>query len=242
MRFRALEAFQLRGATWSGQGISSRPGPSKGPFMTHLPPGGGVPRVHGARSAGPPRLPLFATPWSGRHLATVAAGAHPRRRPPNVWSPGVPAPPGPWYWLVASGTPMGWRGGCLAAGLVRGSVHQYCLGRCNALFACARRLRLVWGVGAGAGFCVFSVPLLPPRVPRAACGGSSRLGVPYPFPLVHRFMRSVRSASSVRLPFWYFPRALCVCVRSRSRGVRALPPSPGRFGARTSRGSGAGRR
>ena len=27
---------------------------------------------------------------------------------------GEPAPPGPCYWLVASDTPLGWRGGCLA--------------------------------------------------------------------------------------------------------------------------------
>ena len=82
--------------------------------MTHLLPGGGVPRVHRARSPVPPRLPHFATPRSVRHLATVVAGAYPLRRPLDAWSPGLLAPPGPCYWLVASGTPMGWRGGCLA--------------------------------------------------------------------------------------------------------------------------------
>ena len=210
--------------------------------MTHLLPGGAVLRVHGAQSPVPPWLPLFATPRSVRHLATLAAVAYPLRRPPNAWLPGPPAPPGPCFWLVASGTPMGRRGGCLAAGLVRGSVRHYCLGGCSALFVCARRWRQVRGVGAGAGSYVFPVPPLPPRVPRAACGGWYRPGVPYPRPLVRHSMRSVRSAGLVRLPFWYSPRALRVCVRSRSRGVRALPPSPGRCGARTSRGSGAGRR
>ena len=39
-------------------------------------------------------------------------------------------------------------------------------------------------------------------------------------------MRSVRSAASVRLPFWYSPPVLDVSVRSRSRGVRAPPPLP----------------
>ena len=29
---------------------------------------------------------------------------------------------------------MGWRRGCLAAGLVRCGVHHYCLGGCSALF------------------------------------------------------------------------------------------------------------
>ena len=82
------------------------------------------------------------------------------------------------------------------------------------------------GVGAGAGCCVFSVSPCPPRVSCAVCGGPSCLGVPYPRSLVRHSMRSVRSAGSVRLPFWFFPRGLCVCVRSRSRGVRAPPPHP----------------
>ena len=80
------------------------------------------------------------------------------------------------------------------------------------------------GVGAGAGCCVFPVSPFPPRVSWAVCGGPSRPGVPYPRSRVRHSMRSVRSAGSVRLPFWYSPRVLCVCVRSRSRGVRAPPP------------------
>ena len=147
MTFRVLDVLRPRGATWSGEVISSRPGPSGGPFMTHLLPGGGVPRVHGAGSPVPLRLPHFATPRSVRHLATVVAGAYPLRRPPDAWSPGLPAPPGPCYWLVASGTPMGWRGGFLAAGLVRSTVCYYCLGGCSALVTCARRSRQGWGSG-----------------------------------------------------------------------------------------------
>ena len=111
---RVLDAFRPRGATWSGQVISSPPGPSGQPSKTHLLPGGGVPRVHRARSPVPPPRPRFATPRSVHQFAAVAAGAYPLRRPPNAWSPGAPAPPGPCYWLVASGTPLGWRGGCLA--------------------------------------------------------------------------------------------------------------------------------
>ena len=70
-----------------------------------------------------------------------------------------------------------------------------------------------------------SLPCPSPRpcVPRAACGGSSRPGAPYPRPPVWHSMRSVHSESSVRLPLWYSLCALCVCVRSRSRGV----PLPG---------------
>ena len=72
--------------------------------------------------------------------------------------------------------------------------------------------------------CVSLFSPFPPRVSRAACGGLSRPGVPYPRSLVRHSTRSVRSACSVWLPFWWSPRALCVCVPSRSRGVRS-PPS-----------------
>ena len=133
-----------------------------------------------------------------------------------------------WYWLVASGTPLGWCGGCLAAGLVRGSVRHYCLGGCSALFVCARRSRQVWEARAGAGFCVFPIPPLPPSVPRAACGGLSCPDVTYRRPLVRQSMRSVRSAGLVWFPFWYSTHVLCVCVHSRSCGVRPfLPPRVG---------------
>ena len=80
----------------------------------HFLPGGGVPRVHRARSPVPPWLPRFATPRLVHQFAAVASGACPPRRPPNAGSAGAPAPPGPCYWLVASRTPLGWRGGCLA--------------------------------------------------------------------------------------------------------------------------------
>ena len=85
------------------------------------------------------------------------------------------------------------------------------------------------GVGTGAGCCVFPVSPGPPRASCAVCGGLSRRDVPYPRSLVRHSMRSVRSAGSVRLPSWFSPRVLCVCVRSRSRDVRA-PSSPPRVG------------
>ena len=171
---------------------TSPPGPSGGPFMTHILPGRGVLRVHGARSPVPPRLPHFATPRSVRHLATVVAGAYLLRRRLDAWLPGPPTPPGPCYWLVTRGTPMGWRGGCPARGLVRSPVCYYCLGGCSALVVCARRSRHVWGVGAGAGSC-FS-PWAPPcpRFPPSVCCGLSCRGVP-------------------SLPCWYaIPCSLCV--------------------------------
>ena len=226
MILRVLDAFRPRGATWSVQVISSLPGPCGGPFMTHLLPGGGVPRVHRARSPVPPRLPHFATPRSVHRLAAVAAGAYQPRRPPDVWSPGAPAPPGSCYWLVASGTPVGWRGGCLASGLVRGAVRYYCLGGCSALVLCERRSRPVRGGRAGVWCRVLLISPFPPRLSRAVFGGPSRPGVRCPRSLVRHSMRSVRSAGSVRLPFWYSPRVLCVCVRSRPRDVRAPPLLP----------------
>ena len=79
------------------------------------------------------------------------------------------------------------------------------------------------GVRSGTWCCVSPFSPFPPRVLRAACGGLSRPGVPYPRSLVRHSMRSVRSARSVRLPFRLSPRVLFVCVRSRSRGVRSPP-------------------
>ena len=117
-------------------------------------------------------------------------------------------------------------------GLVRGTVCHYSLGRCSSLVVCAQRSRQVRGVGDGAGPHV--PPLLPPvsRAHRGACGGLCRLGVASPRLPVRLSMRSVRSAGSVRSPFRSATPALCVCVRLRSRGVRALRPM---------RGSGVGR-
>ena len=193
--------------------------------MTHLLPGGGVPQVHGARSLVPLRFPHFATPRSVRHLATVVAGAYPLRYLPDAWSTGLPAPPGPCYWLVASGTPIGLRGGCLAVGLVRSTVCHYCLGGCSALVVCAWRSRLAWGVGAGAGSCVSPWAPPCPRDPRGACCGLSCPGLSSLRLLVRHSMRSVRSAGSVRLPFGSTPRVRCVFVRSCSSGVRPPPLS-----------------
>ena len=189
--------------------------------MTHHLPGGGVPRVHVARSPVPPKLPHFATPRSWCHLATVVAGAYPRRHPPDAWSPGLLAPPGPCYWLVATGTPMGWRGVCLAARLVPSTVCYYCFRECCALVVCARLCKSV-----GSGPVPALAPLFP-GVPRGACCGLFPPGVPSLCVPVRHSMRSVRSAGSVWLPFGSVPRVRPVWVRSCSRGVRASPPPPG---------------
>ena len=156
---RVLDVFRPRGATWSGQVISSPPCPSGGPSKTHLLPGGGVPRVHRARSPVPPRLPRFATPRSVHQFADVAAGAYPPRRPPIAWSPGVPAPPGPCYWLVASGIPLGWVGVWRSAPLLPWRVQ------------CPVRVCVALAAGSGVSgrylvLCLSRFPLPSPRVPR----------------------------------------------------------------------------
>ena len=96
--------------------------------------------------------------------------------------------------------PLGLDLGCLAQGLGRGAVRHYCLGGCSAPSGCARRSRPVRGARAGTWCCVSPVSAFPPRVSRAACGGPSRPGVPYPRSLVRHSTRSVRSASWVPLP------------------------------------------
>ena len=224
MILRVLGALPLRGAIWSGKVISSSSSPSGGPFMTHFLHGGGVPWVHEIRSPVPLRLLHFATPLSVCHLATVVAGAYPPRLPPNAWSPGVPALLALCYWLVASGTPTGWRGGYLAAELVRSTVCYYCLGGCTALVLCARRSRQVPGVGAGAGSRVSPLPSLPsPALFTVHVAGRP---VRVFLPLTCRYaIRCVLCVPRAQLSRPSGPRCLpaaCICTRAPA----ALAPLP----------------
>ena len=105
-------------------------------------------------------------------------------------------------------------------------MRHYCLGGCSALSVCARRSRPVRGARAGTWCCVSPISPFPPRVSRAACGGPSRPGVPYPRSLVRHFTRTVRSACSVRLPLLVVPVfPLRVCALALPR--RPLPPPLG---------------
>ena len=184
--------------------------------------------IHRAWSPVPPRLPHFATPGSVRHLATVVAVAYPPRRPPNTWSPGVPAPPGPCYWLVASGTSTAWRRGCLAAGLVRGTVCYCCLGGSSALVLCARRWRQIWGVGAGAGSRVSPLPpaLLQRswrcvwRVILSGCAFPSPAGTPFHAVSAFRELGPVDLRVRAACP-------LSACALVLARLVRPPPPEVG---------------
>ena len=208
--------------------ISSPPGPRGRPSKTHLLPGGGVPRVHRAQSPVPPWLPRFATPRSLHQFAAVVAGAYPPRRPPNAWSPGVPVLPGPCYWLVASGTPVGWRGGCLALGLVRGAMRHYCLGRCSALVVCVRRSRPVrGGWGRCRVLCLPSFPLPAPRFLRCVwravlswCPLSSLARTPF------HAVSAFHGLGPVALPV-FAACPLCVCALVLLRRPRPPPPLPG---------------
>ena len=197
--------------------------------MTHLLPGGGVPWVHRAPSPVPPRLPRFATPRSVHPLAAVAAGAYPPRLPPNAWSPGVPELPGPCYWLVTSGTPVGWRRGCLALGLVRGAMRHYCLGGCSALVVCVRRLRPVrGGWGRCRMLCLPCFPLPAPRFLRcvwravpSGCPLSWLGGTPFHAVCAFCGLGPVALLVSPACP-------LCVCALALLR--RPRPPPPPRVG------------
>ena len=140
----------------------------------------------------------------------------PGRRRCRARATGLSSMGPPWAGAEAA-QPWGWCVALCATHALAGAVPWSCVwGDCG-------RFR---GVGAGAGCCVFPVSPYLPRVSCAVCGRLSRLGVPYPRSLIRHSMRSVRSAGSVRLPFWFSPCVLCVCVRSRSRSVRAHPPLP----------------
>ena len=227
MRFAGSRRLSAPGGHLVGPGDILPTGSYWGPSKMHLLPGGGVPRVHRARSPVLPRLPLFATPRSVRQFAAVAAGAYPPRCPPNAWSPRVPVLPGPCYWLVASGSPLGWRGGCLALGLVSGAMRNYCLGRCSALVVCVRRSPPVQG-----GMCrcrVFCLPCSPLPAPRflrcvwravpSGCPLSSPAGTPF-----HAVCAFRGLGPAALLVFPACP--LCVCALALSRRPRP-PPLPG---------------
>ena len=224
---RVLDVFRPRGATWSGQVLSSPRDSSGGPSKTHLLPGGGVPRVHRARSPVPPRLPRFATPRSVHQFAAVAAGAYPSRCPPNVWSPGAPAPPGPVLLACRQWDPLGLarRLPCLGVGAWRSAPILPWRVQCP-VRVCAALAAGSGGLGTVPG--VVSLPFPPSR---PAC------------PALRVAGRPVRVSRT--LARWYaIPRGLCfprarsgcfsgspcvpfACVCARAPAASAPPPPLG---------------
>ena len=237
---RVLDAFRPRGATWSGQVKSSPPGPNWGPSKTHLLPGGGVPRVHRARSPVLPRLPRFATPRSVHQFAAVAAGAYPLRRPPQCVVARGAGAAGPVLLACRQWDPLG-----LARRLPSLGVGAW---RCAPLLPwrvqCPIRVCAALAAGSGGFGPVPGVVSLSFPPSRPACPALRVAGHPVQV--------------SLTLARWYaIPRGLCVpsarsgcpsgspcvpfaCVCARAPAASA-PPPPGWCGVRTSRGPGTGR-
>ena len=177
----------------------------------------GAPSLPGFPISPLPGQCINSQPWLRALTHCVAPLMHGR--------PGGSALPGPCYWLVASGTPVGWRGGCLALGLVRSAVRHYCLGGCSALVVCARRSRPVrGGWGWGLVLCLPRFPLSAPRFLRSVwravpsgCPLSSLAGTPF------HAVCAFRGLGPVAL--LVFPACpLCVCALALSRRPRHPPP------------------
>ena len=120
---------------------------------------------------------------------------------------------------------MGWRGGCLASGLVRGAVRHYCLGGCSALVMCAPRSRPVRG---GWGRCrVLCLPRFPLpalcflrcvlRAVPSGCPLTSLAGTPF-----HAVCPFHGLGPVALLVFPACP--LCVSALALSRHPRPSPP------------------
>ena len=224
---RVLDAFRPRGATWSGQVISS-PGPSGGPSKTHLLPGGGVPRVHRARSPVPPRLPRFRHSPVSASIRSCGCGHLPTASPPQCVVARGTGAAGPVLLARRQWDPLGlaqrlpslevwaWRSAPLLPWQVQCPVRV-----CAALAAGSG------GSGRYLVLCLSRVAGRPVRVslilarwyaiPRGLCVPPARSSCP---------------SGSARVPF------ACVCARAPAASA---PRPPGWSGVRTSRGPGTGR-
>ena len=124
--------------------------------------------------------------------------------------------------------PVGWRGGCLALGLVRGAVCHYCLGRCSALVVCARRSRPVRGGWSRCRvLCLPRCPLPAPRFLRcvwravlSGCPLSLLAGTPFHAVCAFRGLSPVALLVFPACPFR-------VCALALLRRPRPPPSLPG---------------
>ena len=127
-------------------------------------------------------------------------------------------------------------------GLVRGAMRHYCLGGCSALVVCVRHSRPAGGGwGRSRVLCLPRFPLPAPRFLRcvwravpSGCPFSSLTGMPFHVVCAFGGLGPVALLVFAACP-------LCVSPRAVGASAPPPPPSPGRCGARTSRGPGAGR-
>ena len=202
-----LDAFRPRGATWSGQAISSPPGPSGGPAKTDLLPGGGVP---GFTGLGAPSLPGFpvsplpgqcinSQPWlrALTHRVAPLMRGRPGRRRRRARATGL-SPVGPPWAGAEAALPRGWGVAQCATTALAGAVPRPCVRGARGRFG---------GLGPVPG--VVSLPFPPSR---PAC------------PALRVAGRPVRV--SLTLACWYaIPRGLCV-PRARSGCPSGSPRVP----------------
>ena len=190
--------------------------------MAQLLPGGGVPRVHGARSPVPPWLPLFGT---SRSVRQQGSSRLPTALPPYcLVAPGAGAA-GPvllacCQWDLhgsARRLPSHGAGAWRSAPLLPWRV-QCPIGVCAALAVGQG------GQGRRRISSLYLTPRRPSLAPLAPCVARCPIQVSlHPALLIRHSKRSLLSASSGRLPVCC---ALCVCCvyeRSRSRGLRVCP-------------------
>ena len=184
--------------------------------MTHLLPGGGVPRVHRARSPVPPRLPHVATPRSVHQFAAAlppycvvpggAGAAGPVLLACRQWEPGGLA------WRLPSPGTGAWRSAPLLPWRVQ------CPGR-----VCAALAASLGGWDRCRVFCLPRFPLPAPRFLRcvsravlAACPLSSHAGTPF------HAVCAFRGLGPFALLM--FPASpLCVCALALSHRPRPFP-------------------
>ena len=222
---RVLDAFRPRGATWSGQVISSPPGPSGGPSKTHLLPGGGAPGFTGLGAPSFPGFPVSplpgqcinSQPWlrALTHCVAPLLRGRPGRRRRRARATGL-SPVGPLG--LARRRPSLGVGAWRCAPLVPWRVQcPVCV--CAALAAGSR------GSGRYLVLCLSRFPLPVPRVPRcvwravpSGCPLPSLAGTPFHAVCAFRALGPVALLVFPACPFR-------VCALALPR--RPLPPPLG---------------
>ena len=220
---RVLDAFRPRGATRSGQVISSPPGPSEGPSKTHLLPGGGFPGFTGLGAPSFPGFPVSplpgqcinSQPWlqALTHCVAPLMRGRPGRRRRRARATGL-SPVGPPWAGAEAAYPRGWGVALCATTALAGAVPRLCVRGARGRFR---------GFGPVPGVVSLSFP-----PSRPACSALRVAG------------RPVRV--SLTLARWYaIPRGLCVprawsgcpsgsprvplsCVCARAPAASAPPP------------------